>query len=191
MATALSTQKMTLEEFYALPDDESVDRMLIRGVLVEEPMTKRNRWHAMVEARISALLVQWLDSQDDPPGTAFSGEVGCELVDGEDVSSVGIDVALFSNERINEQPTNAACIKGAPILAVEILSPADVLERIQQKTDVYLASGTSLVWIVDPHFRTVSVFSGESAPFMVSGDDFLTAEPHLPGFSVRVSEFFS
>jgi len=46
---------MTTEELLALPED-GVDRYLIRGLLREKPMTKRNRWHTRVEARIVYLL---------------------------------------------------------------------------------------------------------------------------------------
>ena len=46
---------MTTEELLTLPDDE-IDRDLIRGELQEEPMTKRNRWHSGVEAKLSWLL---------------------------------------------------------------------------------------------------------------------------------------
>ncbi|MBI1309747.1 hypothetical protein GC176_00455 [bacterium] len=190
MATAVSTKPMTLEEFYTLPEDDGIDRSLIRGVLVEEPMTKRNRWHAIVEATIARLLGNWAAEQEVSVGNVFSGEVGCELtVDGVE-SSVGIDVALFSAERLAEQAPNSRFIKGPPVLAVEILSPSDTQERVQQKADLYLAAGTQLVWIVDPHFKTVTAITPHGTPVMFSGDDPLTAETQLPGFSVPVSSLF-
>ncbi|MFT5325469.1 MAG: Uma2 family endonuclease [Planctomycetaceae bacterium] len=190
MATVISSQKMTLEEFNSLPEDDGVDRMLIRGVLVEEPMTKRNRWHALVEATVARLLGNWVADAEPPGGIVFSGEVGCELIAGGEASSVGIDVAIFSTERIGEQPEDARFIQGPPILAVEILSPSDTQERVQQKTDLYLSAGTQLVWIIDPHFKTVTAFTKDSSPVMFSGEDDLSAN-QLPGLSVPVSSLFS
>ncbi|MDA0808324.1 MAG: Uma2 family endonuclease [Planctomycetota bacterium] len=190
MATVVSSQRMTLDEFNSLPDDDGVDRMLIRGVLVEEPMTKRNRWHALVEATVARLLGNWALDQDSSPGAVFSGEVGCELIAGGEASSVGIDVALFSTELLDEQSEDARFIQGPPILAVEILSPSDTQERIQQKTDVYLNAGTQLVWIIDPHFKTVTAFSSGVSPMMFSGEDVLSAN-QLPGFSAPVSSLFT
>ena len=190
MATVISSQKMTLEEFNSLPEDIGVDRMLIRGVLVEEPMTKRNRWHALVEATVARLLGNWVADAEQPAGFVFSGEVGCELIAGGEASSVGIDVAIFSTERISEQPEDARFIQGPPILAVEILSPSDTQERVQQKTDLYLSAGTQLVWIIDPHFKTVTAFTEDSSPIMFSGEDDLSAN-QLPGFTVPVSSLFA
>ena len=53
---------MTAEEFLALPDD-GMERDLIRGEIREKPMTRRNRDHSGVEAKIAALLIIWLLQQ--------------------------------------------------------------------------------------------------------------------------------
>ena len=45
--------RMTLAEFEALPENDSVDRELIAGVLKERTMTRRNRFHAKTEANIA------------------------------------------------------------------------------------------------------------------------------------------
>ena len=91
MTTALPSV-MSINEFNALPDDPSKDRVLIRGQLREKPMTKRNRWHSDAESMISHLLINWLERTDPTFGRVMSGEVGCELPVLE--SSVGIDVAF-------------------------------------------------------------------------------------------------
>ena len=52
------------------------------------------------------------------------------------------------------------------------------------------ATGVKLVWIVDPHFQTVTVHRPDSKPDFFTNDDDLTAEPHLPGFQVAVRQFF-
>ncbi len=50
---------MTTEQFLALPED-GIERNLIRGVVREKPMTRRNRFHTFVVTRIARILDQWL-----------------------------------------------------------------------------------------------------------------------------------
>ena len=76
------------------------------------------------------------------------------------------------------------------VLAVEVLSPSDTHEDVTAKVDQYLAVGVPLVWIVDPHFRTVTVHRPGQQPDFFTTDDDLTAEPHLPGFQIAVRRFF-
>jgi Uma2 family endonuclease len=184
----MARRTMTLQEFNALPEDPTVDRMLINGELWEKPMTKRNRWHAGIEARIAQHLANWLDEQSPPFGKVFSGEVGCDFPDSE--SGFGIDVAVFTFEVLATQAEGAKFIVGVPVLAVEILSPSERQEEIQAKTDTYLDSGVKCVWIVDPHFKTITAFRSDEKPTLFSGDDEISGEPYLPGFGVRTDKLF-
>lgn len=40
-----------------------------------------------------------------------------------------------------------------PLLCVEILSPSDTIEDIQERVDDYLAMGVPFVWVVSPRSR--------------------------------------
>ncbi|HEY2251708.1 MAG TPA: hypothetical protein VGH74_11630, partial [Planctomycetaceae bacterium] len=75
MTTAATTSLMTVEEFLALPDD-GVQRDLFYGVVREYPgktVTRRNRRHSRVEARLAYLLNSWLFIQPVPRGEIHSG----------------------------------------------------------------------------------------------------------------------
>ena len=78
MSTASPERLLTIEEFHALPVDEALQRDLIRGVVWERPMTRRNRWHAAAEARLAHLLSTWCEDQAEPRGQVFSGEIATE-----------------------------------------------------------------------------------------------------------------
>lgn len=188
MSTASPQRLMTIEEFHALPPVEGVVRDLVRGVVWERPMTRRNRWHSQVESQIVHILKTWRESQPEPRGQVFSGEIGCDLPIVN--SSVGIDVAYFSAEMLAAQPDGAKYLVGTPDLAVEILSPSDTVERVHEKIQDYLEAGTPHVWTVDVDFRTITVYQPDESPRMYSANDELTAEPHLPGFSVRLTNVF-
>ena len=193
MGTTATTKLMTTEEFLAIPDEDDVERYLIRGQLREirdTDVTKRNRWHGRTEARIAQLLGQWLDLQPEPRGEIFSGEIGCKLCHDPD-SSVGIDVIYVSAEVAMRESDDTTLIDGIPILAVEILSPSTTIEEIDEKTDEYRAVGIPLVWVVDPHDKTVTVYRPGSPAETFNVNHELSGEPHLPGFRVPVARIFS
>jgi Uma2 family endonuclease len=180
---------MTVEEFFELPENDGVDRMLIRGRLLENPATRRNRWHSSTEAAIAYLLNRWLRTQPKPRGRVYSGEGGFVLRD-EPGSAVGIDVAYASHEVVSHSETTTRMVDGPPVLAVEILSPSDKQEEVIEKVREYLSVGVQLVWIVEPVFQTVTVYQPNARPEMFTGNEVLVGDPHMPGLSVVVSEIF-
>lgn len=182
---------LSTEEFLALPDD-GIERMLIRGRVYElgSTVTRRNRWHSQVKARIAAVLDRWLETRQEPRGELFSGEAAFRIRREPD-TTVGIDVAYASAETMARQAETDRVIDGPPALAVEILSPSDEQEKIVQKVTSYLEAGVGLVWVVDPWFKTVTVHRPDDRLALFAGDDEISGDPHLPGFRVPVSKFFS
>lgn len=191
MSAATEQKLMTTEEFLALPDD-GVERWLIRGVVREfgNVMTRRNRHHGRLTARVAQLLGNWLDTRPQPRGEIFDGEVGCLLQRDPDLT-VGIDVAFVSAEVAANSPEDTELIDGVPILVVEVLSPYDTLEQVHDKIATYLDAEVPLVWVISPRDRTVRVYrpGAEMESFNVTHE--LSGEPHLPGFRVRVAAIFS
>lgn len=180
--------RMTLDEFNALPDDPALDRMLIRGRIWEKPRLLHTHLHGMTEARIVHRLMQWVETRTPALGVVLSGEGGCDLPELE--TGIGIDVALYSAELMAAQKPEAPFVVGPPILAIEILDRGDFQEEIRAKIEVYLDADVKLVWIVDPSFKTVTVYSPDDHPRMFSGDETISGDPHLPGFSLPVSRLF-
>src|SRR4051794_21021984 len=125
MSVSIEQKLMTTEEFLALPDD-GVERWLIKGRVREfgDAMTRRNRNHGRLTARLAQLLGVWLDAQPEPRGEVYDGEVGCRLQRDPDVT-VGIDVAYASAEVASNSPDDTELIDGVPILVAEVLSPYD------------------------------------------------------------------
>ena len=183
------TGLLTGEELLALPDD-GMERWLIRGQLRERPMSFRNRWHGRVQARIAQLLGNWLDEQPPPRGEILGGDAGFRLYRDPD-TVVGIDVAYIPAAVVAQDSDETTLINGCPILAVEILSPSDREEEINEKVDEYLAAGVALVWLVDTHFETIQVHQRGAAPVLYNVDQVISAEPHLPRFSVPVAKIFA
>jgi Uma2 family endonuclease len=186
MATA--TTPMTTEELLALPDD-GMDRWLIRGELREKPMAVRNRFHSRALIRVGHVLENWLEGQPEPHGQVLGGEAGVRLRRTPD-STVGVDVVYVSAEVAARQTDDTTLIDGVPVLAVEILSPSDTVEEIDEKVDSYLTAGVALVWVLDPHDRTVTVYRPDARPQLFNDEQELVGEPHLPGFRAPVARLF-
>jgi Uma2 family endonuclease len=91
---------------------------------------------------------------------------------------------------VARQSGDTTLLEGAPLLAVEVLSPTDKQEEIDEKIDEYLACGVQIVWVVNPHHRTVLEFRPNAEPVLFNATQDLTAEPFLPGFKVPVAALF-
>ncbi len=188
MSLALPTAPMTTESMLALPNN-GVERWLVRGEVREKPMTVRNRLHSMVLMSLGTCLKIWRDSQPEPRGAVLGGEAGVRLTRDPD-TTVGIDIIVVSAETLARQTDATTLIDGVPLLAVEILSPNDTIDEINEKIDVYLAVGVPLVWIIDPYRRTAAVYRpGHPARLVTEGQQ-LSGESVLPGFSVALADLF-
>ena len=123
----------------------------IRGRWVRKVSPKTR--HSLLQGRLWGVLDSWAGD---------TGDVGTEwryyfLPEGEKPSSLVPDVAYLSYERmppegeLREKPTIA------PDVAVEILSPEDKRQVLDEKIAMYLGFGTRLVVVVDPDERSVTM----------------------------------
>lgn len=186
MATVV--QLMTTDELLAMPDD-GVERWLIEGQLREAPMSRRNMVHSSVMARASQALANWNDTQPEPRGKVLCGDSGVKLKGNPD-TTVGIDVTYISAAVLAAQTGVSKIIQGTPTVAVEILSPSDKQEEIQEKVRSYLKAGVPHVWVIHAEDQFVLVYQPGEKPQFFNTDQELTAEPHLPGFRVAVARLF-
>jgi Uma2 family endonuclease len=155
---------------------------LVRGVLVE--MTPTGDIHGVVTMWLGHLLLAYVDEHD--LGEVTAAETGFRLATDPDTVRAP-DVGVILKERL--VPLTGGYYPLAPDLAVEVVSPGDSASLIHDKVRDYLQAGTRLVWIVYPSSRTVAVHTAQGAETF-SGDDVLSGELVLPGFSLAVSEVF-
>jgi len=180
---------MTAEEFLSLPENGKRDQFLIRGKLWEKPMTYRNPFHSELMSQLAFLLTAWLRSAGQQPFKVVCGEAGFRLR-AEPSTIVGIDVAVVSKEVGHFKVGKRVVFDGAPILAIEILSPSDRVSEVEAKVDEYLSVGVKQVWIVSPHFQTVEVHRSQLPPALFTGTAELSVEPDLPGLRFSVADIF-
>lgn len=100
------------------------------------------------------------------------------------------DVSFVAAERIPPEGEPQGIWPFAPDLAVEIVSPTDIYERVYGKVLEYLAAGVRRVWLLSPEHRTVTVFHSPTRVHILSEADDLLGDDVLPGFRCRVGDIF-
>jgi Uma2 family endonuclease len=180
---ATETRLLSLPEYAALdePEDEHLTE-LVRGVVVREPRPRRR--HGVVQAELAYQLKVWAKAR----GAEVTVESGYILSE-EPATLRGPDVAVVL-ERRPAEGAPGGWVRGAPDLAVEVLSPTDASSAMQQKVLEYLEGGSRLVWIVDPEARTVTVHRPDGSANILREHQALSGEDVLPDFSVDVREMF-
>jgi Uma2 family endonuclease len=179
----VETAVVSLAEYAALvePDEQYVSE-LVRGVVVREPRPGGS--HGCVQVALAHALKQWAR----PVGAQVTVESGYILSD-EPATLRGPDVAVVVRPRLTRGEPGG-WIRGAPDVAVEVLSPSDTSSAMQEKTLDYLAAFAKLVWIVDPRARTVTVVRADGSARILRAHETLQGEDVLSDFSVAVSDLF-
>lgn len=174
---------LTLEEFLALPEEES--RLeLSRGRLIREPPPAT--YHGRIQTRLAAALLAYEEATDR--GIAIDGSAFILSVEGSTVR--GPDLSFVVKERIPRDGYPSGLWRIAPDLAVEILSPSNRPRDIQEKIVDYLEFGVRMIWIVDPDARTATVYRPQQDPFIVRAHESLDGGAVLPGFTVPLERLF-
>jgi Uma2 family endonuclease len=78
-----------------------------------------------------------------------------------------------------------------PDLAVEVISPNDLYEKVYAKTMEYLAAGVKQVWLVSPEHHTVTIYRSATHVTAFTSDSELVSEDVLPGFRCSLQEIFT
>ena len=146
---------LTLDQFRALPErDDGTNYELSHGELITLPPPGYR--HGALVMRIGALLLYTLDPKEYSVTGADSGF----LLDPDPEAATlrGADVAVNRRGDVGENlPTG--WFRGAPMLAVEVVSPSNTAKDMQLKVKEYLEAGALEVWLVYPDTRTVYVYS--------------------------------
>jgi Uma2 family endonuclease len=103
----------------------------------------------------------------------------------------GPDVSFVRSERLATITKPEKHIPFAPDLAVEVISPNDRDDEVEEKVQMWLKAGSPLVWLVDPASRTVVVYRPDAEPVTLREDQEIDGGDVIPGFHCRVADFFA
>ncbi len=190
MSAIALQDKMTFEEFVALPDDDLVREVVDGEVrILGDVMSRRNRRHCRTTQKLVRLLGTWFEKQPEPTGEILDGDVGIILARNP-LLSYGIDVAYLSPALSAITEEDAAFIEGAPEVTIEVLSPSETQQNIQEKVTNLIRYGVKQVWLVEPFFKTVTIFRPVGQPAFYTTDDTIDCSPEMPGLQVAVVDVF-
>jgi Uma2 family endonuclease len=136
-----ATTQLTIEEFLSLPDTPGKQELL-DGELIALPPAKLS--HMQIVLDLYRLLVAALTE------SRVWAETGYQLSRGwlqPDVSVTWPD-----------QPVENDWFQRAPMIAIEVVSPANRPDHIDKKTAVYLEEGAAEVWVIYPATQSMTVF---------------------------------
>jgi Uma2 family endonuclease len=173
---------ITAEELWAMPGGQH--RELVRGELRTTGPSGFD--HGAVAINLSGLVTSHVKQYKLGNVVMKTGFI---LARNPDVVR-GPDVAFVQAARIPASGRPAKFWEGAPDLTVEVVSPSDTIEEVEEKVDDYLAAGTRMVWIVNPRRRTITVHRPGSNPVVLRETDTLDGQDVLPGFQCGVREAF-
>lgn len=176
---------VTAADLLAKSKDSSHRYELMKGNLLTFPLA--NADHGAIALTIGATI--HLFAEDHCSGSAFGSGAGFLLTRNPDTVRAP-DAAFVSQARLPESGVPAGYFPGAPDLAVEVVSPGDTAGEVEEKVQMWLAHGASLVWVIYPATRTVTVYRRDGSATVLHDDDLLDGEGVLPSFSFAVSRLF-
>lgn len=182
MTTTL--QRSTASELYGMPDD-GFRYELVKGEL--RKMSPSGSEHAVIIGKLTVRLGQHVEANNI--GIYFGAEAGFKIASDPDTVRAP-DLAFVRRERIPESGIPKKFWPGAPDLAVEVISPGDTYNEVNEKVKDWLEAGTRAVWIVNPRQRIVSVCRSMTDVTFLSEEDELDGGDVVPGFRCKVSEIF-
>jgi Uma2 family endonuclease len=93
----------------------------------------------------------------------------------------------------DEQKIGSEGCRGAPDLAVEILSPSNTAMEMERKLKLYRQAGIQEYWVVNPENNGLSVYHFKDSPFLFNTYQSTDKVPVsvLPGLTITLEEVFA
>ena len=152
------------------------------GIAEEKEMAGAR--HGRVGVRLSATLFNFVEAHN--LGVIYGPDTTFKV--GEDDRLP--DISFVSINRIPEDGDPEGLWDIAPDLAIEIVSPNDIYQKLMNKVFDYLDAGVQEVWLVSPENKTVTMYYSFTDVKILTERDVLTCEKLLPGFSCAVDDLF-
>lgn len=186
---ALETKLMSADELLLLPTYvNGCDRRyeLIRGEL--KIMSPTKPLHGIICARLTIELGKFVQEHD--LGELFGAETGF-LVETHPDTVLGTDAAFVSRARLATVESFEKFFPFAPDVAIEVLSPGNTVNEIDEKINFYFAAGARAVWVFNPKRRTVAVYRSPFEVQILSEQETLEGGDALPQFRLDLAKLFA
>ena len=180
MDTVVDAPPITVEQFLGFEAPPGYRAELLDGKIIVSPGPKP------IHQQVTSNIYKTLDR-------SLEGRFAVNMRTNFDLSEIhhmpSPDVFVLPLQEWKQAIQDSRYPLGAPILAVEVISPANTEERVRQKTQIYLNHGSVQVWNVYPHQKTV-ICCEPSQQWELREDDTIKLPFPLPDLKLRVGSFF-
>lgn len=140
--------------------------------------------HGGVGTRLAAEL--WMHVKTHKLGGVYGPDTTFQIGKNERLP----DVSFVAAARIPADGEPEGIWPIPPDLAVEIISPNDLYEKINSKVREYFMAGVGQVWLISPEHKTVTIHQSPTQAEILSEADELIGDDILSGFHCPLSELF-
>jgi Uma2 family endonuclease len=177
MSTAVATEarRYTPEDLLTMPDGKSYE--LVGGRLVERKTGYESSW---VGSRLLIRLGHFCEGHD--LGDVLRSATGYQCFPHDPGLVRKPDVSFIRFGRLPGDVLPKGWIKIPPDLAVEVVSPNETAEEVEEKLADYRKVRVPSVWVIYPEARTARVHRADGSASDLLEDDELSGEEIIPGF---------
>jgi len=181
--TLLAEKTYTTRDFL---DDPTLRRFeLVDGHLRERVMSKRS---SAIAGEILGLLRQ--EAKKAREAKVYPSDLGYDCFPDSTINLRFPDVSLIRSPRDAEVGDDPGFMSIPADLVVEVLSPNDRVNDVDDKIEDYLKAGFNLIWVVNPRRRSVHIYRRDGSEQLLNERDEITGESALPSFRCKVAAFF-
>jgi len=177
------TQRLTLDEFLALPDEEPALELEPDGTVIQKVSPQGQH------SRLQLALCERINRIAEPRRVALAFPELRVVFGG---AAYVPDVSVFAWARIPRTADGEVgnVFDAPPDVAFEIVSPEQSTNALVRRCVWYVDNGVGLALLVDPADRSVVRFERGHAPRILRSDGWIEFGSVLPELAIAVADLF-
>lgn len=171
------------DDLLTMPDGDLYE--LIDGVPKEKEMGARS---SAIAIDLSTMLVNFVKLHR--LGRVFGADAGYACFPARPKTYRKPDASFVAQGRLPDGKIPEGNLTIAPDLAVEVISPRNSYEEVEEKIALYRSAGVKLIWVIRPLTGTAMIHRLDGSADEVAANGSLSGEDVIPGFVCKIAELF-
>lgn len=171
-----TSNRMNIDEFNELPEDNSCTYEFIDGELVMQ--SRPSFKHQKILGKLYLKIYNYLNSG--------SCEIFIEVELDIDGNVIVPDLSIFCNLKLDDIQRTVE----PPTLVVEIVSPSNSAMEMNIKMNKYRSHGINEYWLVDPKSCCITIYNLKNDTAMTYIKSGLITSTAFPDLEIKLSDIF-